>query len=80
MISDIDVIVERCGGVKCDRCWKYHGIPDNAYGMCDFCCRTILESSVEDFPQLTAEEVTRLQEYIKNAYLNQKQRWHSLKT
>jgi phage FluMu protein Com len=43
------VTVERAEGHKCPRCWKYHGIPENYQGICDFCARALLEADPEDY-------------------------------
>lgn len=48
----MQVIVERADGVKCPRCWKYHGIPDNFMGMCDACCSTLIECDLYEFPEV----------------------------
>jgi len=43
------VTVERAEGVKCPRCWKYNGIPENYQGICDQCVRAVLDADPEDY-------------------------------
>ena len=45
----VRVVVDHAGGVRCPRCWRYAGIPENPLSLCDRCCATLLASLALDF-------------------------------
>jgi hypothetical protein len=54
----LQIKVERAEGVKCPRCWKYQGIPENYQGICDACVQTILETDPKDLLTNKGEKQT----------------------
>jgi len=56
--NKVGVVVTKSDGVKCPRCWKYWGIPENYQGCCDVCISSLLEG-MDDWVaagQFTREE------------------------
>jgi hypothetical protein len=45
----MEIKVERADGLKCPRCWKYHGIQENYQGICDRCAEAIITSDPDDY-------------------------------
>lgn len=77
--------VQSTDGVKCPRCWKYNGIPDNHQGLCDHCVRSLLGAKADDFIHNKATGQTeddfragflRLQQQIMESLESQQEKYH----
>jgi hypothetical protein len=80
----MEVKVERAEGLKCPRCWKYHGIQENYQGICDRCAEAIITSDPADYLANKGDKQTdedfiacfkALQVDVKEAYRRQYEKY-----
>lgn len=74
-LSQFAVLVVPLGNdpnyTKCPRCWMYHAVKDNYDGLCDRCCRVIVDSfpNHESVPHIKASYEAQRVKYSKQKKL-----------
>jgi len=54
-------------GIKCPRCWHYHGVRENHDGLCDRCCLVMMQDfpQHEETPAITAKWQAQQSKYLR---------------
>lgn len=54
--------------VKCPRCWKYHTVKQNHDGLCDGCCKVLVECFPDhpSIPDITANLSAQRDKFSNN--------------
>lgn len=64
---DSVVVVTRSEGVKCPRCWHYHGVRENHDSLCDRCCLVLIDRfpDFDETPKVKASLEAQKEKYAR---------------